>query len=1216
MRLKFFEKNEVENTKTGITTTTNDSTQSSDIEDVRNKNGSFTSENTSSESIRDVSKNIALTSFSTDGESFTAPFKRIDVERGDPALTSRSSSPSNTKSISTQFTGTAVTPPLSLSGADPSGVLSQPDITVPRTEFEPYIGLTVGGNQSAQFLSGFSDPNYSKIRNALLFNSNSTDTAIMDGGEIFDIGNFFTSEEFLENRFANDSWQIPSNIPLTLIRTETERTRNTYYQIFYATSSLTSGSQFVGSYTAASPILKKSTYIFNYSLLDHSRINGASRSRFEPVILLLEVVEFERFSSARRGTIGSDTLSELLTNISSFVSRTIGDLTIRFPNINLGVHQPVGFPEVQDVATIVNNFNLNMNNVIENEDYLEIDRINGTFLRNDVSNPFLQINNSRIDPVRINTNSIIELEEVDSEVDAGTDIIDIFVNDFRASINKFRLRAVRLGDRPQDFDLFSSQTPTGLTDQSGAPVSIRDALSFDPKTDNTATYTFTNVRENDDETNAEFSVVKRTNPDAEEDPDTGEDSCEIDSITGRITFDNTNTPTSDFDLGEFTGDNFLLIDEDGRTTGVNFAGRRTISDLERTFFDVDERALIVNSRRFFETISHRQFTLRDWVEAERRADDRANILPLTEFRPDDRIEYMKLLLTERTRSFRFIKTTGQSAFELLNQEAEGNQTIISELNDREFPFVRVNDITYNESTNNLILTMSRVSDNAPIPSPDFFDAILINNRRFNFENVSDYRRFLDPEDPNNPYGQRIAEYTWQTATNPSSRCGLTYPIEFVKDGESITSAFDLTRPVHKSTIRSEMRNIFPSLLGGFRLENIEYDNNLTITFDESNMDATSFYSIAIKDKDNTNFVTRELKATDATITGGNTFIWAGLPEFLELRDNKDYTIEMKKSVTQTEDRFFVTNPSGNFHFVRNIEHSDDSFSFTLDSNGSLDVKNTSPVIHLSLTDSMNNPVIANTTLLNFDIDSNIISVPSVDLSSVTVGNYVLTLGVEDLNSFEVTFTKMTDFCFDTIVIFDTNLDDISIRNSLGSYLIHPTDKLNYKEINEDGRRHILFELKNPIVSPEIILENKRLVEGDLVRRLGQVFLLKNIGTFSQFPFVKVRVDTAKTNYKSQLNLSHIKSLPESINYSLEFPPLEKQSDLELAQDLFSRLSNYNEFITWVSGGEVENYKVGNMKGFRFVDLIKSLALNNFNFQYVDGRLSSGINFVMEVREVL
>lgn len=209
MRLKFFEKNEVENTKTGITTTTNDSTQSSDIEDVRNKNGSFTSENTSSESIRDVSKNIALTSFSTDGESFTAPFKRIDVERGDPALTSRSSSPSNTKSISTQFTGTAVTPPLSLSGADPSGVLSQPDITVPRTEFEPYIGLTVGGNQSAQFLSGFSDPNYSKIRNALLFNSNSTDTAIMDGGEIFDIGNFFTSEEFLENRFANDSWQIP-----------------------------------------------------------------------------------------------------------------------------------------------------------------------------------------------------------------------------------------------------------------------------------------------------------------------------------------------------------------------------------------------------------------------------------------------------------------------------------------------------------------------------------------------------------------------------------------------------------------------------------------------------------------------------------------------------------------------------------------------------------------------------------------------------------------------------------------------------------------------------------------------------------------------------------------------------------------------------------------------------------------------------------------------
>ena len=183
-------------------------------------------------------------------------------------------------------------------------------------------------------------------------------------------------------------------------------------------------------------------------------------------------------------------------------------------------------------------------------------------------------------------------------------------------------------------------------------------------------------------------------------------------------------------------------------------------------------------------------------------------------------------------------------------------------------------------------------------------------------------------------------------------------------------------------------------------------------------------------------------------------------------------------------------------------------------------------------------------------------------------------------------------------------------------LIHPSDVKQISSFEEDGKRHWVCFLNNPIVKKSVTLKNRRITGHGETRKIGQIFLMKRIGEFSQTPFVNVNVSNEKRVYSSQFNKSHIKTLPEVINYDLSFKATDKQADLLLAQDLFSRVSNYNEFITWIHGGNIEDQKVFSMKGLRFIDLIKSLTADNFNFHYVDGRVTSGITFNMTLKEVI
>ena len=204
-----------------------------------------------------------------------------------------------------------------------------------------------------------------------------------------------------------------------------------------------------------------------------------------------------------------------------------------------------------------------------------------------------------------------------------------------------------------------------------------------------------------------------------------------------------------------------------------------------------------------------------------------------------------------------------------------------------------------------------------------------------------------------------------------------------------------------------------------------------------------------------------------------------------------------------------------------------------------------------------------------------------------------------------------------LVITNTNLAHIDIKDALNSSLVHPTDIKKILSVEEEGERHIVIFFHNTIVAPVIKLINRQ-KRGSENRFFEKIYLLKEIGSFSKLPYVRTSIDATKTGYKSQLGVTHVKTLPEAINYSFDFSnsPMDSPSDIKLLQDIFSRLSDFNEFVVWVNGGnENLNRKFDAPKGWRFKDLVKSLTSNNLSLEYKDGRVSSGVSCIIECRQV-
>ena len=519
-----------------------------------------------------------------------------------------------------------------------------------------------------------------------------------------------------------------------------------------------------------------------------------------------------------------------------------------------------------------------------------------------------------------------------------------------------------------------------------------------------------------------------------------------------------------------------------------------------------------------------------------------------------------------------------------------------------FPDVSI-DLSYLEASNQLRLVLNRNHEFAPIPDKAFFDSMTINNRTFSFSGSS----YSSDEDTGD------AIYLFSSSTPPISDTAETFDITFTKTGESFTRAFDIERVVKKSTIRQEQSKDLPRIVNGLKLSDISFgDDFFEIEFDEVNLSASSFDCIQILS--GSQEVTRQMRSSDATISGGNTFRWEGLEEFKEIKKNKTYTLEILKGGYCEVDKLFIPNPSGDYHFIENMAYADGKLSFNLRNNTSSPLSdnpfNSIRIIQSSVT------FLSPKVFSDFFIEDGAYTLETP--LSFTNGTYDFYIEVEDLPLFSLTLTQLTDFVFDTIVIQDTNIDQLSITDQLNRELIHPSDIREIKAITEGGERGFVIFLNNPVVSPVINLNNRSVFNKTGQRNFGKVFLFKQIGSFTKFPLINVFIDSTKTTYKTQTGQTHVKTLPESFRYSLDFgsSPLDQVSDLRLAEDLFSRLSDYNEFVVWVNGGvDTSSNKFNNMKGFRFKDIVQVLTTNNWSYRFQEGRLSSGLNFVMEISEV-
>ena len=575
------------------------------------------------------------------------------------------------------------------------------------------------------------------------------------------------------------------------------------------------------------------------------------------------------------------------------------------------------------------------------------------------------------------------------------------------------------------------------------------------------------------------------------------------------------------------------------------------------------------------------------------------------------IGVIRNLFTSQTKQLKFFIASGQ----VLSTETETNQNQdLLESKSQAFPHIRLNNILYNTEQNRLYLILSR-GENSPVPDKNYFSSVKINNRSFNFGS-SRYNAYNNPS--TSPYGIKGAEYSWSYGTNLLT--AGTIPIEFKKSGTSVTNSIDESRLVRKSTINTKDKKVFTDIISSLWLQDVGFTSTSFYIEFKGSISNTNFQTIALKNSENTDYITRQLLLSEATRTesqGNTKFTWNDKPEFAILNYNKEYTIEIIKGANiQRKQLFIPIQNKDNFDFVNNYKQTAGQISFELQRNHfKEDITNS--FIAFGLLKESDNRVISgawfNNNQFTYDNEFSISNNTIPELPSVNE-KVLLSFQIEDRPATEISLIKLTDIFADTFVILDTNINDLGFYDIDNNPLAHPSEFEEIKEVKEGDLRHCFIKLKQPITTKQLNLVVRKTSDDTNTIKINRLLVLKKIGQFSQFPKVQVNTSTNKRGVVSAINTSHITSKPLSLNYNFQFPPLDKLNDLKLAQDLFTRTNEYNEFIVWLSGGDIAP-KITDLVGYRFIDLVKSLAINDFQVKYVDDRFSSGIDFSLDTRQV-
>ena len=574
--------------------------------------------------------------------------------------------------------------------------------------------------------------------------------------------------------------------------------------------------------------------------------------------------------------------------------------------------------------------------------------------------------------------------------------------------------------------------------------------------------------------------------------------------------------------------------------------------------------------------------------------------------------------------------------ELSRIEARAERpTDLIESAEGDFPFIEINDLDITADADGnpdeLVLIMSRKSENAPAPSSEFFDAMKIktlDNKQlyaFNFEDAD--HRVLDKGIEANPFPNiKVSEYKWDVSmlqTSPIENLDAldVFKLEFAKSGRSRGGSNSVSGLAQKSTIEHIERKEFDEVVNGYRVLDFDFtEDSFTLEL-EGKVLATEISCVKILSKCGEFRITRDLIPSDAVRTeeiGKTKFVWSGAeyPEFSSLKANKDYMLSIITGASEKSLGFFIPRPLKEEVPAVSLEKDSDNLKLSFTPLGEV-----FPAGFLSGVSLREEDKSAFTDF--FDISellqsgTDFIAPDALNGKTLTEGDkFLLQLNLNQFNPFEIEFMKTTDIFFDTIVLLNTNLRDTHFLDNKDQELIHPSDIGKRIEVVEDGLRHSVLFLRNPITASTIKLRSFLTDKNEDQRRLGQVYLLKRIGSFSSFPKITPTINRGRSITTDLFNKAFVTTQGESIDYSMEFSPITKEEDLSLANNLFDRKQGVNEFIVWACGGESLSQKVKNAKGFRFVDLIKSLAVNEFESQYQGGRVSSsGVTFDLETREV-
>lgn len=218
----------------------------------------------------------------------------------------------------------------------------------------------------------------------------------------------------------------------------------------------------------------------------------------------------------------------------------------------------------------------------------------------------------------------------------------------------------------------------------------------------------------------------------------------------------------------------------------------------------------------------------------------------------------------------------------------------------------------------------------------------------------------------------------------------------------------------------------------------------------------------------------------------------------------------------------------------------------------------------------------------------------------------------DGDSIHLTMDYGINRLIDSVFVYNTNIDDISIEYWNGSAWVEFEDGVNATVIKSSDGAYVFAKLTTAVSTQSVRILGSNTIVADQEKYVGMFLAFLEIGQFEYFPDFDADFEPEQNIYKTTNGLSFVIERGEVFTADITMRSHVNQNDIDLFMTLVERKE---PFFIWPNGGD-ESIFAYSFKPYRFRDIFKVSIIGKYSPKLTRNYYKAGLNAKIKIAEVV